>query len=53
MMQAHIGFAGWIVKVKSRVGDARRTLDVVLQKLEYRHLALEPNQRVVMYLRDR
>jgi hypothetical protein len=26
---------------------------VVLQKLEYRHLALELNQRVVMHLRDR
>jgi hypothetical protein len=25
----------------------------VLQKLEYRHLALELNQRLVMYLRDR
>ncbi len=50
---AHIGFADSIVKVELRVGDARRTLDVVLQKLEYRHLALKVNQRVVIYLRDR
>jgi len=39
--------------VELRVADARHTLNVVLQKLEYRHLALELNQRVVMYLLDR
>jgi hypothetical protein len=39
--------------VELRVGDARRTLDVVLQKLEYRHLALKVSQRVVVNLRDR
>jgi hypothetical protein len=50
---AHIGFAGSVVKVELRVGDARRTLDVVLQELEYRHLALKVSQRVVVYLRDR
>ena len=47
------GFAGWIVKVGLRVGHARHTLDVLLQKLEHRHLAPELNQGLVMYLRDR
>jgi hypothetical protein len=36
-----------------KVGDARRTFDVVLQELEYRHLALKVSQRVVVYPRDR
>jgi hypothetical protein len=50
---AHIGFADWIVKLALRVGDVPRTLDVVLQELESRRLALKVNQRVVVYLRDR
>jgi hypothetical protein len=50
---AHIRFAGLIVKVELRVGDVRRTLDVLLQELRYRHLALKVNQRVVVYRRDR
>ena len=48
----HIGFAGSTVKIELRVANTSRSLDVELPGLEYRQLALEVRQRVVIYLRE-
>ena len=50
---AHIGFAGAAVKVELRIGSSPGSVDVELQELEYRRLALEVSQPVLLYLRDR
>jgi sulfate transport system ATP-binding protein len=48
---SHIGFAGSTEKVELRVENAPHSVDVELSGLEYRQLALEVRQRVVLYLR--
>jgi ABC-type sugar transport system ATPase subunit len=45
---AHIGFAGSTVKVELRVENAPHSVDVELPGLEYRQLAFEVRQPVVM-----
>jgi len=49
---ARIGFVGPTVKVELRIAEAPRNIDVELPQLEYRQLALEVTQRVILYVRD-